>query len=108
MSDEPWYDPVGNPEQLHEDLRRNPLPLLAQAQQRPSLRRHIESCETCRQIREPGMPPDPRQRMVVALDHVRLRELLGLPPDIEILHVYALDEPNVVKILLSGAGPAAQ
>lgn len=111
LPDQVWFDPA-NPEPLHDALRVDFVRVRTAAERRPSLRRHMESCATCAAIR---VAPQStlsdavqyeRRRLKLTLDHDRFRELLGLPAAIEIVHVYAENDPNVVTILMATDAPA--
>lgn len=102
-----WFDPA-NPEPLHDALRVDYARVYAAAQRRPSLRRHIADCEVCRSIAASvAGAPNPvstRKRIKLVLTVEMMYRLLRLPPQFEIVHMFADNDPNRVTILVAGEG----
>lgn len=102
-----WFD-ANNPGPLHDALRADYARTVEAAGRRPSLRRHMESCDVCRAIGgATATAPNPitsRKRVKLAIDNASMRRLLDLPDNYEIVHMYAEHDPNVVFVLLAGEG----
>lgn len=101
-----WYDPDNNPGELHDDLRRNYAATYRHASVRPSVRRHMEACEVCQSIglgrvREPN-PLAGRKRLKLVLSPEHMHQLLKLPENFEIVHMFADNDPNTVSVLVAG------
>lgn len=99
-----WYN-VDAPQELHDDLRRLGPAAHRHARRRPSVARHMEKCEICRELTGQWSAeiPDRSLESVLRLkiDHAELRMLLELPDELMIVHVYATDEPNEITVLLA-------
>jgi hypothetical protein len=104
---EKWYD-QNNPGELHDDLRADYARTRAVAAKRPSLVRHMESCSVCQAITgATAAAPSPlstRKRLKLAIGPEQMHALLKLPPNFEIVHMYADNDPNVVFVLVAGEG----
>lgn len=114
--DQVWFD-ADNPGALHDALRRDFARAKAAADRRPSLRRHLAECSVCQAIgagiASAPAPMAGRKRMKVQISPADMHQLLGLPPNFEIVHMFAADDPNMVSVLVAGAGlpetnPAAE
>lgn len=103
-----WYDASGL-EELHADLRQDFTRTLEVLSKRPVLRAHFDACSTCQQIREESIAklPQPQEisghrRELVRLDNAKLRFVLGLPADVEIVAATANMDPLYVDLLITG------
>jgi hypothetical protein len=107
LPDQMWFDPA-NPEPLHEALRLDYARVYAAASRRPSLRRHIEGCETCASISAATAAAPPplssRKRIKLILTAEMMHRLLQLPAHFEVVHMFADNDPNLVSILVAGEG----
>jgi hypothetical protein len=105
--DQIWYD-ANNPGPFHEALRQDYARAAASAVRRPSLRRHMTECEICEQIRtgveSAPAPSAGRRRLKLVVNQEQMHTLLNLPPNLEIVHMFADNDPNTVTILLAGEG----
>lgn len=107
-----WFDP-NNPGPLHDALRADFARTKARAEQRPSLRRHMESCGVCQSIAgatAAAPPPSAgRKRLKLQINKAQMHVRLGLPDNLEIVHMWADNDPNIVTVLVAGEGlPAAR
>lgn len=102
-----WFD-AANPDPLHDALRADFARTRGRALQRPSLRRHMESCEVCQQIAAVSAaapsPTSTRRRLKLQVDKAQMHQLLRLPASFEIVHMFAENDPNCVFILVAGEG----
>jgi hypothetical protein len=103
-----WYDPDNNPGELHDDLRRNYAMTYQYATTRPSVRRHIEACQICQSIgAATAAAPSPlggRKRLKLEISQAQMHQLLRLPENFEIVHMFADNDPNEVSVLIAGEG----
>jgi hypothetical protein len=108
VADGKWYDPDNKPGELHDDLRLDYAAARRNALRRPSVRRHMESCEVCQSIgAATAAAPNPlstRKRMKLVLNAEQMHTLLRLPANFEIVHMFAQPDPNTVSILVAGEG----
>lgn len=112
MSDDrlPWID-TEDPIALHLVMRANYAGAQAMLARRPALRKAHEGCQICARIvaEQAGAAPagvaPTRKRLVI--DQALMRRLLHLPAGVEIVHMYADNQPNVVSVITYGAHPPA-
>jgi hypothetical protein len=108
VADGKWYDPDNNPGELHDDLRLDFAKTRRNALRRPSVRRHMETCEVCLSIGEAtAAAPNPlatRRRMKLVINPQQMHTLLKLPANFEIVHMFAQPDPNTVSIIVAGEG----
>jgi hypothetical protein len=108
VADGKWYDPDNKPGELHDDLRLNYAAARRNAERRPSVRRHMESCEVCLSIAAAtASAPSPlsnRKRMKLVINAEQMHTLLRLPANFEIVHMFAQPDPNTVSVLVAGEG----
>lgn len=116
LPDQMWFDP-GNPGPMHDALRDDYARTKVAIARRPSLRRHFAECPTCQAIEAAMMgaaaPHAGRRRLKLRIDLPSMHRMLGLPPNFEIVHMFADDDPNIVWIMVAGEGlpevdPAAE
>jgi hypothetical protein len=116
FSERVWFD-ANNPGPLHDALRTDYAQAKAAINQRPSLRRHMESCSVCQAITAATVgapaPTAGRKRLKLRIDPAGMHRLLNLPENFEIVHMFAADDPNAVFVLVAGEGlpetdPAAE
>jgi hypothetical protein len=107
-ADSKWYDPANNPGELHDDLRRDYVATRHEVQRRPSLVRHMQACEVCQAISAAqAAAPAPsagRKRLKFVLTKARMHQALGLPENVEIVHMWANNDPCTVTVLVAGEG----
>lgn len=111
--DDKWYDPEGNPGELHDDLLRDYATTLRSIQRRPSLVRHMQACPLCQEISAAtasGPPPMAgRKRLKLVLNKARMHQVLRLPEHFEIVHMWSDNDPCTVTVLVAGEGlPAVE
>jgi hypothetical protein len=102
-----WFD-ANQPSALHDALRNDFARARAAVNRRPSLRRHFEECPSCQAIAaavagSPG-PTATRKRLKMVITPELMHELLNLPANFEIVHMFAEDDPNLVSVLVAGEG----
>jgi len=108
--DQVWFD-ASNPGPLHDALGSDFARVRASIERRPSLRRHFAQCPTCQEIAAAvaGTPAPTAglKRMKVKIDMQLMHQLLGLPANVEILHMWADGDPNIVWVKVAGEGMPA-
>lgn len=107
LNDQTWFD-ANNPGDLHDALRADYARVKAAAERRPSLRRHMRDCSVCAAIAAAAAAaPNPistRKRIKLAISKPQMHQLLKLPANYEIVHMFADNDPNYVFVLVAGEG----
>ncbi len=102
-----WFD-ANNPGPLHDALRADYAATRTAVLARPSLRRHMESCSVCQAITTGhAAAPNPlsgRKRLKLVLGKEQMHQMLRLPENFEIVHMFAENDPNTVFVLVAGEG----
>jgi len=107
MTDQVWFD-AANPAALHDALRTDFARTKLAVERRPSLKRHVGDCPVCRAIiAAVGSTPAPtaaRRRIKLVITPEAMHRMLRLPENFEIVHMFAVDDPNSVGVLVAGDG----
>ncbi len=107
MPDQMWFD-ANNPGPLHDALRTDFARTRAAIERRPSLKRHFADCTICTSITAATAgapaPMAGRNRLKLKIDLPTMHQLLDLPANFEIVHMWSDPDPNVIWVKVAGEG----